>query len=215
MDIKNDPHKNAQIWNQGKSIDEADAVIIMMHGRGASAKDILLLSNEFNNDSISYMAPQANDFTWYPNSFLFPIESNEPYLTSALKLLARIMDDLVKKGIGYDKIYLLGFSQGACLTLEFAARNPKKYRGIFGLSGGLIGPSIVKEKYSGSLEGCKVFLGCSDIDPHVPQIRVDESEKIFQSLNANVEKRIYKNMGHTVNRDEIDFIKNILNKKSG
>jgi phospholipase/carboxylesterase len=201
-----DPHKNAEIWHIGRSIENAKAVMIMVHGRGADAQDILSLSDEFTSDGIFYIAPQASGGSWYPNSFLSPIDSNEPYLSSALNLLGKLVDETINKGISADKIFLLGFSQGACLSLEFAVRNPKKFGGIFALSGGLIGPSIDAQKYSGDFDGCNVFLGCSEVDPHIPKARVDESAKIFEKLNARVEKSFYKNIGHTINYDEIDFI---------
>lgn len=207
-----DPHKEAQIFYKGKSIESSGQVMIMIHGRGASAADILSLAVEINNNEFTYIAPQANGFSWYPNSFLSPIESNEPFLSSSLNLLKDIVKNVLKKGIQTDKIFLLGFSQGACLTLEFAAKNPKSYGGVFALSGGLIGPSIEIQNYSGSFEGCRTFLGCSDIDPHIPIERVNESAGIFKRMNADVEIRIYKEMGHTINKDEIDYIKSIVNE---
>jgi phospholipase/carboxylesterase len=135
---------------------------------------------------------------------------NEPDLSSALAVIDSIIEMVEQKGFSSEQIYLLGFSQGACLSLEFAARNPKKYGGIFGLSGGLIGDRINLQSYIGDLQQTEVFLGCSDIDPHIPLKRVNETEEVFKKLNANVKKRIYKGMPHTVNRDEIDFVNTLV-----
>ncbi len=206
----NGPHEDQPVFYKGKKLETADAAMIMVHGRGATAESILTLANEFNVDGIAYLAPQANMNTWYPYSFLAPIEINEPGITSGLELIDSIVNDLLSKGFSMDKIFLLGFSQGACLSLEYAARNPANFGGVFGLSGGLIGPTGTPRNYKGSFNGSVVFLGCSDVDPHIPIERVDETEKVFLEMNANVTKRIYKGMDHTINQDEINFIKSIL-----
>lgn len=203
-------HQEQHMFHYGAVLDDADAVMIMIHGRGASAKDILSLAYEFDLPNLAYIAPQAKNNSWYPYSFLSPIENNEHELSSALALIGSTIEMILQKGFTSDQIYLLGFSQGACLSLEFVARNSKKYSGIFGLSGGLIGPEVKLEKYSGNLEGTEIFLGCSDIDPHIPVERVHQTEEVFKKLNANVTKRIYKGMAHTVNQDEIDFIKSVI-----
>jgi len=207
-------HQDQHIIHYGTILDEADAVMIMIHGRGASAQDILSLAYEIDVLSIAYIAPQAKDNTWYPYTFLSPNKRNEPNLSSALAVINSLIDMLKQKGFSSEQIYLLGFSQGACLSLEYAARNPKKFGGIFGLSGGLIGSEVQTQNYFGNLEETKVFLGCSDVDPHIPLKRVNETEEVFRKLNANVTKRIYKGMAHAVNQDEIDFVKTLLKQKS-
>lgn len=202
----NGPYQNQSVIQSGSKLDDAKAVMIMIHGRGATAEDILSLSAEFNFDGVAFLAPQAKDNTWYPFSFLNPIEMNEPGITSGLALIDSIVYMLLQKGFTSEQIYLLGFSQGACLGLEYVARNPKKYGGVFGLSGGLIGDKVVPQNYFGNLQGTEVFLGCSDVDPHIPLQRVNETEEVFRNLGANVTKRIYNGMAHTINQDEIDFI---------
>jgi|SRR5690554_86136 len=207
--IPEDPHQNEELILKGK-ISDAQSAMILVHGRGADAESIITIANEFNNDKYLYAAPQANGNTWYPYSFLSPVESNEPYLTSALKAIERTIKKINDMDIPNNEIILLGFSQGACLVLEYATRNAGKYKGIIGLSGGLIGDKIIKPNYKGSFDNTPVFLGCSDIDPHIPLSRVEETAFIMEELNAFVTKRIYSGMGHTINEDEINFIKSIL-----
>jgi predicted esterase len=209
----NGPHQNHPVLQAGESIEKAKAVMLMIHGRGATAESILTLVAEIDVDGIAYLAPQANSNTWYPYSFLSPIEINEPGITSGLALIDSIIGNVLNKGFGSEQIFILGFSQGACLSLEYAARNPVEFGGIFGLSGGLIGPPGTTRNYNGDFKGTKVFLGCSDIDPHIPIEKVEETEEVFNSMNAKVTKRIYKEMGHTINQDEINFIKSLLKGK--
>lgn len=204
------PHQNSHIVTHGVLLEDAELAMIMIHGRGASAESIITLSNEFDTGKIHYRAPQANQFTWYPYSFLQPTERNEPGLSSALQLLFDILSDLEAEGIPKEKIVFLGFSQGACLATEFIARHPAKYGGLIALSGGLIGDSINQENYEGDLEGTPYFVGCSDVDPHIPVERVDESVSVLENLGAKVTRKIYPGMGHTVNQDEINHIKQIL-----
>lgn len=204
------PHQNLNIVTHGVSPEEADLAMIMIHGRGASAESIITLSNEFDTGSIHYRAPQANQFTWYPYSFLQPTERNEPGLSSGLQVIFDIVSDLESNGVSKEKIVLLGFSQGACLATEFVARHPSKYGGLIALSGGLIGESVQTEMYEGDLNGTPYFVGCSDVDPHIPVKRVDESVKVLDKLGADVTRKIYPGMGHTVNQDEIDHIKKII-----
>jgi predicted esterase len=204
------PHRGQPVFYKGKKLEIADAVMIMIHGRGASAESILTLADEFGIGNVAYIAPQANMNTWYPYSFLSPIEMNEPGITSGLELIDSIVIDLLSKGFSTDRIFLLGFSQGACLSLEYVARNPAGFAGVVGLSGGLIGPSNTPRNYAGSFDNAEIFLGCSDIDPHIPIERVKETEEVFNSMKANVTKRIYKGMGHTINQDEINFIKTMI-----
>jgi len=209
----NGVHKNQHVIHFGALLDDAKAVMIMIHGRGASAQDILSLAYEIDLPDTTYIAPQAKDNTWYPYSFLSPIDQNEPGLSSGLALIDSIVDMVLQKGFASEQIYLLGFSQGACLSLEYVAQNPKKFGGVFGLCGGLIGPALNPLSYDGNLGGVEVFLGCSDVDPHIPLERVHQTEEIFKKLGANVTKRIYKGMAHTVNQDEIQFIKSLIQVK--
>jgi predicted esterase len=186
--------------------------MIMVHGRGATARDILTLSNEFEAHGMAYLAPQAAQNSWYPYSFLAPMTQNEPYLSSALASLDALLSRLNESGIQPQQTVLLGFSQGACLATEYAARNPRSYGAIVALSGGLIGPPGTPRKYEGSLQRVSVFLGCSDVDPHIPVERVHETEKTLADMGANVTKRLYQGMGHTVNEDEINFIQSLLDE---
>jgi predicted esterase len=208
----NDPHAGQPVLASGPSPADARLTLILLHGRGASAEDILTLTDELRLDDVAYIAPQAGGRTWYPYSFLAPIPQNEPALTSALGVVASVIADLANKGVAAREIALLGFSQGACLSLEYAARNARRYAGVFGLSGGLIGPAGTPRNYAGSLDGTPVFLGCSDIDPHIPLGRVRESSDVFRRMGANVDERIYEGMAHTVNRDEIQAVQQILAK---
>lgn len=207
-----DPHNGQTLTHVGSSIERAKSVMIMVHGRGASAESILHLSNEFAQQEITFIAPQAYRFSWYPYSFMAQRELNEPGLSSGLKAIHEIVTSLEEKGFGSEHIYLLGFSQGACLALEYAASHPKKYAGVFGLSGGLIGPEILRENYVGAMENTPVFLGCSDIDPHIPKHRFLETSTVFEELEANVKTELYPGMGHMVNEREIEVIQNILSK---
>ena len=203
-------HEQEKILFAGADINSAKSAMILIHGRGAAAESILSLTSDFNSDNYIYAAPQANGNTWYPYSFLSPEEENEPALSSGLKVIDKLVKKLNDSGLPGNEIIILGFSQGACLTLEYSARNAKKYKGIVGLSGGLIGKEINTNKYSGSFEKCPIFLGCSNIDSHIPEERVNETAKVMEEFGATVTKRIYKNMGHSINEDEINFIRSIL-----
>jgi predicted esterase len=208
------PHQSTPVLKGGVDSSEADAAMILIHGRGATADSILTLVNEFDTDkNLTLRAPQASQNTWYPYSFMAPSENNEPNLSSALKKIHDIVQDLIKEGFSEETIYLLGFSQGACLISEFVARHPKKYGGLIALSGGLIGTgnSVNKQHYEGDLKETPIFMGCSDVDAHIPKERVNESEEIFKELNARVTKKLYPGMGHTINRDEIDHINEMIN----
>lgn len=188
----------------------ARLAMILVHGRGSSATNMLDLALEFQTEDVAYLAPQAAGNTWYPYSFLTPIERNEPGISSGLLVLAGLVALLRTQGMPADRVGLLGFSQGACLSLEFAARNARRYAGVVGLSGGLIGPPGTPRTYSGSLDGTPVFLGCSDTDAHIPLERVHESAQTFESLGARVDERIYRWMGHTINEDELTWIRAFL-----
>jgi predicted esterase len=199
----------------GAPIDEARLIAVMLHGRGAGAQDILNLSQEFSARDVAYLAPEAAGNTWYPYSFLMPIEQNEPSLSSALQVIERLLTSLAEKDFTSDRIALMGFSQGACLALEFAARHAQRYALVAAFSGGLIGPPGTARNYSGTFDGTPVFLGCSDIDPHIPVERVHESAEVFTRMGATVTKQIYPHMGHTINESEIDLVDQLLNRDSG
>lgn len=215
-----DPHHNQPVASTGASLNEAKAAAIFIHGRGASAKSILSFADEMAQPEITYLAPQAADYTWYPYSFLAPLTQNEPWLSSALKAVEAVMNQVVKGGIPPERTLLLGFSQGACLASEFAARHAQRYGGLVALSGGLIGngersnadpPADKRFDYDGHLESTPVFFGCSDVDPHIPVQRVHDSAEVLEQLGGNVTKRIYKGMGHTINEDEITHVRAMLN----
>jgi predicted esterase len=208
-----DPHAGQPILSRGPSLADARLVAILVHGRGASAEDILSLTGELRARDVAYLAPQAAGRSWYPYSFLAPIAQNEPGISSGLRVLAGLVEQVEKEGIPPNRVVLMGFSQGACLSLEFAARHAQRFAGIAGLSGGLIGPPGTPRDYAGSMAATPVLLGCSDIDPHIPLERVHETAEVFRRLGAEVDERIYPRMGHTVNRDELDAIDAILNKE--
>ncbi len=205
-----DPHADVRVVHAGAALDEARIAAILLHGRGASAEDILSLARELSPADVAYFAPEAAGGTWYPNSFLAPIETNEPALGSALRLIARLLADLQRQGLALDRVALMGFSQGACLALEFAARSAQRYAAVAALSGGLIGPPGTPRAYRGSLDGTPIFLGCSDVDPHIPLARVHESTAVLTRMGANVDERIYRGMPHAVNQDELEAVDALL-----
>lgn len=209
------PHAGQPVLSLGPHVKDARLALILVHGRGASAEDILGLAREFKQADVAYLAPQAADHTWYPHSFLSPIARNEPHLSSALGILGGLVASITAQGLPQERIGFLGFSQGACLSLEFAARHPGRYAAVIGLSGGLIGAPGTPRTYSGSAAGTYVFLGCSDVDPHIPLERVQETTGVFRRLGAVVDERIYRGMGHTVNHDEIDAVRLILREAGG
>lgn len=212
MQQSNDPHANQSVLRAGAEPVDARLVAILLHGRGAGADDILGLSREFTATDVAYLAPQASGRTWYPYSFLSPIEQNEPGISSGFRVIASLLQELEQQHVPADKIVLMGFSQGACLTLEFAARHPRRYAALVALSGGLIGPPGTPRDYPGSFEGTPVFIGCSDIDAHVPIERIRESAEVFRQMGATVDERVYPGMGHTVNQDELDAVNALLSK---
>jgi predicted esterase len=205
------PHGAGRVLTAGTPLDEATGVIIALHGRGASAEDIIGLAQEVAPPGVAIVAPQAAGNTWYPYRFLEPMERNEPYLSSALRRASGLIAELEARGIPPERIALLGFSQGACLALETAARNPRRYAAAIGFSGGLIGPPGTSFDYDGALAGTPVFIGSSDIDPHIPKERVEESAAALSRLGATVDARLYPGMGHTVNRDELEAARAMLN----
>lgn len=204
------PHAGQPILRTGAPLPAAKAAMIMLHGRGASAEDILLLANELEQADFTYVAPQAAGRTWYPYSFLQPLELNEPYLSSALRIITETLELLTASGLPAERIMLLGFSQGACLALEYGARHARRYGGIVGLSGGLIGPEGTPRNYPGSLAGTPVFLGCSDVDMHIPKTRVVHTAETLHLLEGEVTLRFYPGMGHTVNEDELRFVRGMM-----
>ncbi len=205
-----EPHQGQAILTAGEPLEKARAAMIMVHGRGATAESILELTADFKQPGFVYIAPQAAGYSWYPNSFLAPIASNEPGLSSGLAVIADLLERLAQAGIAPEQTILLGFSQGACLSLEYAARNARRYGGLVGLSGGLIGPDDTPRDYPGSLAGTPVFLGCSDVDFHIPKERVLLTAQVLQDLGGNMTTRLYPQMGHTINRDEIRFVQGMM-----
>jgi phospholipase/carboxylesterase len=195
---------------KGKKLGEAEKVLVMLHGRGASAEDILSLAEYLKVSEFTLLAPQATGNSWYPNSFLAPPYTNEPWLSSAISLIEDITDDIIDAGITYNNIFFAGFSQGACLTLEFVSRNARRYGGVAAFTGGLIGDKIYEQNYSGDFESTPVFIGTSDPDPHVPVQRVLDSVKVLKGMNAQVTEKIYRNMGHTINEDEIETVNSLI-----
>ena len=198
------PHQGLPLAAAGKPLAEARGAVILIHGRGASAESILELAAYLPQPDLAWLAPQAADSTWYPYSFLAPLEKNEPYLSSALARVAEVVALAETAGLPPERIFLGGFSQGACLASEFVARNARRYGGLIAFSGGLIGPDGTPRDYAGSLSGMPVFIGCSDVDPHIPVGRVRETAAVLARLGATVDSRIYPRMGHTINQDEMD-----------
>ena len=210
MPAHQDPHAHQPVFRAGPQPANARIVAILLHGRGASAEDILGLSREWRLQDVAYLAPQASGSTWYPYSFLAPLEQNEPGISSGLGVMSGLLQTLKEQGIQSERVALMGFSQGACLTLEFAARHPRRYAAIVAFSGGLIGPPGTSRDYQGTFDDTPVFIGCSDVDPHIPLERVIESSATFRRMRATVDERIYPRMGHTVNRDELDAVEALL-----
>jgi phospholipase/carboxylesterase len=205
-----DPHRDQPVITGGQPLDKASGAIVLLHGRGASAEDILDLARELDLPELAYLAPEAAGNSWYPYSFLAPIERNEPWLTSALSLLAIAVDRAVRAGVSRNRVALMGFSQGACLATEFVARNAGRYGGLVAFTGGLIGPEGTRFSYSGDLAGTPCFLGSGDPDPHVPFKRVEESASILSGLGGAVTLRKYPGLPHTVSEDEIHQAKRML-----
>ncbi len=197
------------VLQAGEGLDKAHAAMILAHGRGATAEDIMTIAAELKHPGFAYLAPQAAGNAWYPHPFTAPIETNEPYLSSALQVLEDLLAK-VEASVPANRVILLGFSQGACLTLEFAARHARRHGGVVGLSGGLIGPDGTPRDYPGSFDGTPIFLGCSDVDPHIQTHRVLEAADVFKRMGAQVTARLYPGMGHTVNQDELESVRQIV-----
>jgi predicted esterase len=207
-----DPHRGQLVLQAGAPLEEAAGAVILVHGRGANAADILGLAQAIDRPDLTYLAPDAAGHAWYPHPFTAPRSINQPWLNSALGLLGRMIAELGDGGIPTERVVLLGFSQGACLSLEYAARNTRRYGGVVALSGGLIGDAITRADYAGSLAGTPAFLGCSDMDPFIPVARVQESSAIMRQLECEVTERIYRGAGHTVVSDEIEAVQRLLDR---
>lgn len=190
----------------GTDLKTAGKVLILLHGRGATAEDIISLAGYLKLGNTHIVAPQATNNAWYPYSFLSPRQQNEPWLSSALQLLDTILQDILLAGFKSEQVFILGFSQGACLALEFAAHNARPFAGVIAFTGGLIGNVLEDKNYQGDFAGSKVFIGNSDKDPHVPASRSMESKRIMENLGARVTLKIYPGMLHTVNDDELDWV---------
>ena len=201
-----------RVLTAGRDLADAGAAAILVHGRGGTAEGMLDLARAIGTKEIAWLAPQAEGGAWYPHSFLAEIDSNEPWLSASLDLLGRLVAHCGTAGLPPARVALAGFSQGACLSAEYAARNAERYGGLVLLSGGLIGPPGTPREYAGSLEGTPVLLGCSDVDPHIPVERVHETARVLSSMGADVDERIYPGIGHTVVDDEIEAARAILDR---
>jgi predicted esterase len=206
------PHASARLHAAGAPLESAKAAMVLLHGRGATAEDILSLGAALRREAVAYLAPQAVGYAWYPQRFIAPVAMNEPHLSSALGVVEACLGLAADAGIPLERTFLLGFSQGACLALEYAARNPARYGGVIALSGGLIGDPAVPRTDVGDLAGTPVFLGCSDVDGHIPLPIVHRSAEVMRRLGGAVDERIYPGMGHTVNDDELDAVRAFVDR---
>ncbi|MEF8786013.1 MAG: dienelactone hydrolase family protein [Haloarculaceae archaeon] len=200
------PHQDQPLVTGGTDLDNADAALVAVHGRGATAQSIVNTVGRLHQPGLAILAPQAANNTWYPHSFLEPVERNEPGRSSGLQAVDDAVATATDAGISTENVLVLGFSQGACLASEYVARNPRHYGGIVAFSGGLIGQTVDPDDYEGDLEETPYFVGCSDVDPHIPVERVHVTAETFEQLNADVEERIYEGMGHGINEDEIQYV---------
>ena len=196
----------------GAPLDKASKALIMLHGRGATAESILSLSDHLKVQGYALLAPQATNNTWYPYSFMASVDENEPWLSSAIEIVNQTVDKVKESGIATENIYFLGFSQGACLAIEYTTRHAQKYGGVAVLTGGLIGDEINMNNYSGDFEQTPIFFGTSDPDFHVPVERVKASASIAREMNANVTEKVYENRGHTISEDEIEIVNSLMFK---
>ncbi|WP_226004991.1 alpha/beta hydrolase [Natrinema salinisoli] len=203
------PHQDQQLVTGGTDLANAEAALVLTHGRGATARGMIQMAAEFQQEGVAFLAPQAARQTWYPNSFLEPVERNEPGRSSGLQAISDAIDEANDAGIPTERVMLIGFSQGACLASEYLARNPRRYGGLAAFSGGLIGEEL-DDEYPGDLEGTPIFLGCSDVDPHIPEERVHDTADVFESMNADVTKRLYEGMGHGINEDEMQYVSGMV-----
>lgn len=202
-------HKK-DIISAGQPIGSADKAIIFLHGRGASAADIISLNQHLQVNDAALFAPQATNHSWYPYSFMAPVSQNQPALDSALEVLKALSEEIEAKGIPANKIFFVGFSQGACLTLEYISRNAKRYGGAVAFTGGLIGETLNLSNYSGDFNQTPVLISTGDPDPHVPVSRVNESKKILEGMNAQVNVKIYPGRVHTISKAEIELARTLV-----
>jgi phospholipase/carboxylesterase len=214
---ENDLHEGQPVLTSGPALGEGAGVMILVHGRGAGPESMAELARAHGVQGFTLLAPAAARNTWYPNSFLAPVDQNEPWLSSALGVLEALTDRVLAAGVPSERLVFMGFSQGACLASEFVRRTPRRYGALVAYSGGIIGPmgttwSLEPADLPGSLDGTPVFLGCSDVDHHIPVERVRETDRVFRAMGADVEMRIYPGMGHLVNRDELGFVKGLLER---
>lgn len=204
-----DPHRGQAIETAGAPPQVAEAAVVMLHGRGSTARHTLTLIDEFLHHGVLYLAPQAAHRSWYPRSGYAPLEDNEPWFSSALDHVARAIDVAADSGIPPERTLLFGFSQGGCLASEFVARNPRQYGGLVVLSGSLLGDET-REAYDGSIDGTPVFLGCSAEDPYVTAERIRDSAKVFERLGGDVTSELYDGLGHAINDDEIQTVNTFI-----
>lgn len=204
------PHQGQPVKTAGMPLDRARAAMILVHGRGGTPENLLAAVPALGHPEVAYLAPSARGNSWYPNSFLAPIPSNEPGISSGMQVLRGLLEHIAAAGVPPERTMLLGFSQGACLSSEFVARHARRYGGLAVLSGGLIGPDGTQRDYAGSLDGTPVFLGCSDVDAHIPKQRVEQSAEVLRALGGAVDMRIYPGMGHTISEEEMDAVRAMM-----
>ena len=210
MTTRLDPHANQPVRHVGAPLAEAKGAVVLLHGRGGSAEDILSLAQPLYRDGLAYLAPQAAGHTWYPNSFLAPREANEPYLSSALAKVGSVIAELEAAGIKRDRILIAGFSQGACLATEFVASNPARYASLIAFTGGLIGPPDANLHHEGSLVGTPALFLSGDPDPHVPWQRVQASAAELERMGALITARRYPGRPHTITAEEVDLARTFV-----
>lgn len=208
-------HLNQPLYQIGAKAEEARVGVVMLHGRGAGSADMLSLADYLPQGPVAYLAPQAAGRVWYPRPFTAPIEDNEPDLSDALARIDEVLGHLRNAGIPSERTILMGFSQGACLASDYAARNAERFGGVAALSGGLIGATIDPAHYQGAFAGTPALFGCSDVDPHIPVERVRASAALYREMGADVAERIYPGMGHQVNQDEMDWLTGLITELAG
>jgi predicted esterase len=208
--LNQDPHRDGALLRDGAPLEKAAGAVILLHGRGGSAKDILSLAAEIYQPELTYLAPQAALHSWYPYSFLAPIEQNQPWLSSALRRVESVLELATQEGLPTNQIVIAGFSQGACLATEFVASHPKRYGGLIALTGGLIGPPGIDLKHTGSVDGMPAFLGSGDPDPHVPWHRVEESARVLDQMGAITTLRRYPGRDHTISAEELELANHLI-----
>lgn len=210
MEKDQDPHGGQPVLHEGTPVDDAEAAVVLLHGRGATADSILGFREAFGGENVAYLAPEARGREWFPWSFTAPVKDNQPKMGSALRLVNDLYEYLREAGVPSERLGFVGFSQGACIAAEFVARNPREYGGVGVLSGGVVGHDVGFDDYDGSLEGTPVFVGCGDEDDQVPVERVHRTVGVFESLNGDVTERVYEGMDHTVNADEVEEVARII-----